>query len=136
MAGKTNQPHNILIVTPGFQGVLDPASLFSRDKPACQGTTRTGRDCKNPPRKGSRYCWRHQVEEPWQEWSVRKPVSEKDTGPMKKIVTEICDDCQGSGECPECHGLTDDCDHCEGTGACPWCGGTGEAEFEFDEDED
>jgi hypothetical protein len=48
--------------------------------------------------------------------------------------TEICDDCAGTGECPECHGEdSKNCEHCAGSGICPWCNGVGG--FELDEEE-
>jgi len=41
----------------------------------------------------------------------------------------ICDDCNGSGKCPECGGtgqhLAGPCVMCHGTGECQTCGGTG-----------
>lgn len=43
-----------------------------------------------------------------------------------------CDECDGTGECPEqCDG-DDDCDVCNGSDVCPHCSGTGE----MDEDDD
>lgn len=39
-----------------------------------------------------------------------------------------CDECGGSGECPEQCGGDEDCDVCHGTFECPYCHGTGEVE--------
>lgn len=38
-----------------------------------------------------------------------------------------CENCDGSGECPDCElGVDDDCITCGGTNECEACDGTGE----------
>jgi hypothetical protein len=40
-----------------------------------------------------------------------------------------CEECEGSGYCPDCklgEPIDEDCDTCDGTNECPHCGGTGE----------
>ena len=41
---------------------------------------------------------------------------------------KICEECEGSGACPDCDQENDpeDCITCEGNGECSDCGGTGE----------
>ncbi|MEM2029842.1 MAG: hypothetical protein QXV35_00720 [Archaeoglobaceae archaeon] len=46
--------------------------------------------------------------------------------PKMELITlrpdEICEECRGTGKCPECDGSG--CDKCRGTGKCPDCAGT------------
>ncbi len=40
-----------------------------------------------------------------------------------------CEDCDGSGHCPDCtlgEPADEECETCDGTNECPTCGGTGE----------
>lgn len=39
--------------------------------------------------------------------------------------TIICEDCDGSGDCPECRGEDADCEVCDETGVCLNCDGNG-----------
>ena len=59
---------------------------------------------------------------------------------MEEPVMKPCPDCDGTGECTDCHGNCgeecpscghwEDCDTCGGSGACFECEGTGEIEEE------
>jgi len=43
----------------------------------------------------------------------------------------MCEECDGTGDCPQCHGdvvLVDDCEMCLGSGTCIACDGSGEQE--------
>lgn len=45
---------------------------------------------------------------------------------LNEPVEFVCDDCSGSGECPNCGGVDPDkCDFCFGSGECPECEGVG-----------
>lgn len=50
-----------------------------------------------------------------------------------------CDECNGTGECPKCHGelaIIEECDVCGGSGDCQACDGDGTFDDELDEDDE
>jgi RecJ-like exonuclease len=40
-------------------------------------------------------------------------------------ASHLCHECDGSGECPQCHNKGERCSACQSTGKCPGCHGVG-----------
>ena len=51
------------------------------------------------------------------------------------MMEHDCDDCGGTGVCPECRNDGFECYACSGTGRCPDCEGTGTVQLEEKDNE-